>query len=87
MGQIQVHPRVHQRHPEIKDEDAIAAWTMAIRSVARVWKDPDQYVAVGFDGRGRLLEIVAARDGVGDWVIFHALTPPTKATMRELGFA
>lgn len=78
MGQVIVDPRVHQRHPEIGDEDAVAAWYGAICCMPRTWKNPHEYVAVGFDRRGRFMEIVAVRMSCGDWLIYHAMTPPVQ---------
>ena len=47
-------------------------------------KDPNEYVALGFDNDGRLLEVVAIRLENGDWLIFHAMTPPSDKTFNEL---
>lgn len=84
MVEVNVHPRVRVRHPGISDEDAIAAWKNALTFKLRVTSDKDFYIAVGFDGRGRLLEVVVAQEDDGSWLIFHAMTPPTKRTLREL---
>jgi hypothetical protein len=80
-----VHPRVHERHPEILDADALSAWKNCIRSVPRVDKSPNEHLAVGADGNGRLMELVATRMADGFFVIFHAATPPTKKFLAELG--
>ncbi|MDO4290068.1 MAG: hypothetical protein Q4C41_02405 [Eggerthellaceae bacterium] len=79
-----VHPRVHDRHPEIEDADALAAWEGAITSAPRLPNKPDEYVALGFDGHGRLLEVVAVRGADGSWLIYHATTPPSDKTYKEL---
>lgn len=82
---IFVHPRVHERHPEIEDEDVIAAFKATIRFVRR---PNGQGVAVGLDGRGRLLEMVyAVSEPDDDFLIFHAFTPPTSGVLRELGLS
>lgn len=85
MGQVIVDPRVHQRHPEIGDEDAIAAWNGAICCAPRLQRSFSEYAAVGFDRRGRFIEVIATRTIGGDWLIYHAMTPPTKKMLRELG--
>lgn len=42
-----------------------------------------EYVCTGYDSKGRRLEMVGAmtRDG---WLIYHAMTPPSKKTIREI---
>lgn len=85
MDRVIVHRRVSERHPGIKPEDVASAWNTAIVSAPRIEKNPDQYVALGFDESGRLLEMVAVRTDQGDWLVFHAMTPPTDGTFRELG--
>jgi hypothetical protein len=42
-------------------------------------------VAVGFDGKGRLLEMVAVLGPDGIWLVYHAMTSPSKKTLKELG--
>lgn len=85
MAGIEVHPRVARRHPEISPEDVLEAWENALMSTPRLSKDPDEYVSIGFDGKGRLLEMVAIRDASGRWLVYHAQTPPTKKTYKEFG--
>lgn len=82
---ITVHRRVHERHPELADDDVLAAWNNGIASTSRTHKDPIEYVAIGFDGKGRLVETVAVRSSAGDWLVFHAMTPPSDNTFKELG--
>ena len=84
MDSIFVDDRVPLRHPDISKEDAAAAWKNCIRSRPRHDKDPDEYLAIGTDGKGRLLELVAIRDREGDWLIYHAVSPPTEGVKREL---
>lgn len=79
-----VHPRVTERHPELTKRDVLGAWENTIAYLPRLGDDPDQYVAVGADGNGRLIEMVARRSPSGSWVIFHAMTPPSKKTLYEL---
>lgn len=76
-----VHPRVHERHPEIEDADVVLAWEdyvdRADREVAA------RELRIGFDLKGRELEMVGilAKDG---WLVYHAMTPPTKKTYAEM---
>lgn len=73
-----------ERHPQLKEEDVRAAWNGAFVSQARVAKNPNEYVALGFDKRARLVEMVAVRLLDGSWSIFRATTPPSERTLREL---
>lgn len=83
---ISVHSRVRKRHPELTDDDVLAAWENSLMSAPRISKNPQEYVAIGFDGKGRLIEMVAVRSSDGQWLIFHAMTPPSNRTYSELGF-
>lgn len=86
MAEIKVHPRVHRRHPEIDDEDVRSAWRNAIRFVLRQLNEKDHYLVIGQGTSGRVIEIVAAREDDGSVLVFHAMTPPSKKTLSELGF-
>lgn len=82
---IRVHPRVTRIHPEIEDADVIAAFTGTLRAVPRVGTEfPPQWVGVGLDANGRLLQYVAINEGVERWLIFHAM-PATAKVLREVG--
>lgn len=76
-----VHPRIVERHPELTENDVREAWENYVRMMMR---EEEQAIAVGFDARGRAIEMVAKCSG-GDYLIYHALTPPTGNVMRELG--
>lgn len=80
---IIVHPRVHERHPDITDEDVYSAWISCIKLYRR--PDTHNLLGAGYDLSGRLLEFTArpADDGI-DWLVYHAMRC-TKKTMRELG--
>lgn len=87
MNEVYADDRVETRHPEqhITKADAISAWYNAIRSRPRLEKNPDEYLAIGIDGKGRLMELVAVRDEDGDFLIYHAFVPPQENAKRELG--
>lgn len=76
---------VQQRHPDVAPEDAMAAWDSVIASRPRLDADPLEYVAIGVDAKGRLLELVVVDAGTA-WVVKHAQTPPQEPVRRELGF-
>ena len=83
MSAIGIHPRVSKRHPEISDNDVVAAMRGMIRYQQRV---SGEWLAVGFDDRGRLLELVYQYDEDEDFFfVFHGMTPPSGKTLRELG--
>lgn len=86
MDSVVVHPRVMRRHPNLSERDVLAAWKNAVDSTPRIGSDPLQYIVLGFDAKGRLVEMVAIRLGVRQWLVFHAQTPPSDATYREFGF-
>ena len=83
MGNVVVHPRVTERHPELAEDDVRFAWNNYVRMARRAGTD-DYYLAVGFDEHGRGVEMVAVETIDGDWFVYHAYTPPTKSFMREL---
>jgi hypothetical protein len=85
MEDIRVHPRVIERHPDLSVEDVRTAWRNAIAYARRDNPEKDFFVAIGADTRARFVEIVATREEDGSLVVFHAMTPPSKRTMEELG--
>ena len=84
MGEVFVHPRVHERHPNLSDVDVRSAWDNCIVCRPRLDVNPDMYVAIGLDGKNRLVEMVAIKSDEGNWLIYHALTPPSTRVLREL---
>ena len=83
MNQVVVHPRVMDRHPELAEDDVIVAWENYVRMARR---ENDQAIAIGFDNNGRAIEMVA-KEKDGDYLVYHAMTPPTINALRELGMA
>lgn len=86
MDRVYVSDRVPLRHPNVSKEDAAAAWRNCMASKPRLHTNPNEYIAIGCDDSGRLIELVALRDSEGDWLIYHAMTPPGENARRELGF-
>lgn len=84
--QVEVADRVTERHPQLSEEDVLAAWRSRVKCQVRIGPWPPQYVAVGFDSKSRPVEMVAVYDPSQDKVlIFHANTPATKKVKKELG--
>lgn len=69
----------------LSENQVLHAWKNAI-SVARRGCESGEvdFVAIGFDQRGRLIEMVGRKKSFGV-LIFHANTPPTARAFRELG--
>ena len=80
---VRVHPRVLQRHPDVTETEVVAAFESTLRSRARD-TDPIQWVGVGVDGRGRLLEYVTVEDEPDGWLVFHAMQATAKV-LTEVG--
>lgn len=81
---VEVHPRVATKRPNLVDEVVVTAFEHALRSTSRLATNPLQWVGVGIDSAGRLLEWVAVENEPDGWLIFHA-APATETTLREVG--
>ena len=85
MQRVIVHERVSRLHPELTKGDVLTAWGHIVRSFTRTWTDQRECVAVGIDGKGGLIEMIAVRSQEGSLLIYHAKTPPVKKVLKELG--
>lgn len=77
--------RIPERHPELTKEDVRSAWDSAVCHAPRLDGRPLEYMAIGFDPHGRAIEMLGRMNGDGDWIVYHAFTPPTQKALRELG--
>ena len=68
----------------LEADDIACAWTNYVRKRYRAAPNEGQVVLVGFDRGGRLIEVIAAEKGFG-YVIYHAMEPPTRNVLVELG--
>lgn len=87
--QVYVMSRVQENHPDVTKEDAARALVNSVRMIPRIGTDPLQYVGIGPDAEGNLLEFVAIKqlmDGREMWLVYHAQRPPQESVKRELGF-
>ena len=83
MSTIHVHPRIPQRHPDVSNDDVIHAMRSAVSYRQR---DNGSWISVGFDEKGRMLEMVYTYDEEQDaFGVYHAMTPATAKTLKELG--
>ncbi len=80
---VGVHPRAADRHPEVTAADVVGAFEGTLRSRARD-THPVQWVGVGADANGRLLEYIAVEVEPDGWLVFHAM-PATKKVLTEVG--
>jgi hypothetical protein len=85
MDEVIAHPRAHERHPNLQNADVLSAWDNRIVVRRRYANASDRLVSIGSDSNGRLIEMVASQIPNGTWVIFHAMTPPSHKTLKELG--
>lgn len=79
---VRVHPRVSAKRPDITDADVEAVFERTLRKVPRIDVDPVQWVGVGLDGRGRMLEYIAVETGPDEWLVFHAMSATSKALIE-----
>jgi hypothetical protein len=80
---VVVHERVNRKRPDIKVADVVQAFESALRSRPRS-THPIQWVGVGLDSGGRLLEFIAVENEPDGWFVFHAM-PATNKVLKEVG--
>lgn len=76
-----VHPRIHDKHPEITDADVNWAWNNYVSAAVRDARERE--MRIGFDLKGRAIEMVGVFMD-DDWLVFHAMTPPSRKTYEEI---
>ncbi|MEK0212197.1 hypothetical protein WM019_08755 [Bifidobacterium mongoliense] len=77
---IQVLDRVHERHPELSEEDVVTAFRSIMTDAERI---DGTWMAVGLDGHGRSVELLYKTIGT-NVLVYHAFTPPTKKFIRQI---
>ena len=81
---IEIHPRIEEQHPEIKNEDVLEAWqNFVIGGTRTKSKNYPEVLRIGYDQKGRELEMVGTLTENG-WLVYHAMTPPSKKTTVEI---
>lgn len=68
----------------LSKEQILYAWGNFVMRQNRSSPNEDQVVVIGYDRTGRPLQIIATEKPFG-FLIYHAMTPPTKKILRELG--
>lgn len=79
---VRIHQRVHERHPELDDGDVEAAWERYCFAAVRIPGECE--MRTGYDPQGRYIEMVGVLLADGAWLVYHAMTPPSKKTLREI---
>lgn len=79
---VRIHQRVHERHPELDDGDVEAAWESYCFAAVRIPGECE--MRTGYDPQGRYIEMVGVLLADGAWLVYHAMTPPNKKTLREI---
>jgi uncharacterized DUF497 family protein len=70
----------------LTEKDVAYAWGSLLRCRQRMSNDePTRWIAVGLLPNGQAAELVAFQDVHGEWNVFHAMAPPTKKFIKELG--
>jgi len=82
---VSVHERVNKKRPEISDDDVLWAWKKKIKCRLRLETEPPQYVAAGFDQKGRALEMVGIYDPTADETLIIHARKLRSGTRKELG--
>lgn len=66
-------------------DDVIYAWETLVECRMRAGGTfPPRWIGLGILPDGRVTQLVATEDSLGVWHVFHAMTPPTKAFLKEL---
>lgn len=81
MSALIVHP--HSLKHGLTEDEIIFAWNNFARKRPR---GDDYWVTIGFDSKGREIEMVAAVLVDGSLLVIHAKTPATKKFKKELGY-
>lgn len=68
----------------VSAESIASAWENFVAKRYRGAPNEGEVVAVGYDGHGRFIQMIAVEKPYGTLII-HAMTPPTEKALRELG--
>lgn len=72
-----VHKRIMERHLELTEQD-VDAWASRTHCA-----HPFETMALGYDGKSRLIEMIALPKNAC-WMIYHAMTPPSRKFLTEI---
>lgn len=77
---VEVHPNALKHG--LSEEEIVHAWENYIVGAVRVPGEVE--VRIGIDLCGREVELIGAVLANGDWLVFHAIRPPTKKVCDEI---
>lgn len=84
MRLLGIHP--HAFKHGLREDEIEHAWSNAFVWLARYREDGNvDYVLIGPDRQGRLVELIARKHGGDGYLVFHARRPPTRKALAELG--
>lgn len=78
MTRVHPHALVHG----LGEQEIASAWENYL--VGAVRQPGETELRVGIDPLGREVEMVGALLADGEWLVYHAVTPPSKRTRQEL---
>ena len=68
----------------LSEGQILYAWGNFIKKMYRGKPNEGEIVCVGYDQKGKMIQMVGVEKGFGV-LIFHAMAPPTKNALKELG--
>lgn len=83
---IMILDRVTAWHPQFIVDDLRSAWIHVWKYMTRPATDPPETMAIGYDPKGRLVEMIAFDAGNGSMIMYHA-NNAQKKFLRELGLS
>ena len=82
---VDIHPRIFERHPELSEDDVRDAWASCFVSAPRLNRDRLEFISIGLDSNFRNVEMISRQQADESWLIYHAQTPPSEKVLKELG--
>ena len=84
MNEICVHP--HALKHGLSEVDILFAWENFLRKQYRKSPEEDIVLAVGYNKSGQLIQMVGRESSFGV-LIYHAMRPPIRKVLIELGLS
>jgi len=82
MNDLYIHPHAYKHG--LSESDVFYAWKNFLRKQHRKSPEEDTILTVGYNKSGKLIQMVGrqTQDGI---LIYHAMSPPTRSVLIELG--
>lgn len=82
---VTLHRRIFERHPQLSEDDVRTAWNHAFYEAVRTGvPNPPEFLRIGIDGKGRMVEMVGVLLVDGRWLVYHANTPVSRRVRAEI---